>query len=72
MSLEWTYSYYKQRALIIDGPFVVTEIICTVPYMTELLRHTTLEDIAALKQKKLTPADLTHFFPTRSVPHVNA
>jgi hypothetical protein len=62
MSLEWTYSYYKQRALIIDGPFVVTEIICTVPYMTELLRHTTLEDIAALKQKKLTPSDLVPFF----------
>ena len=68
MPLEWTYSYYKQRAVIFDGPFVAVEIICTVPYMTNLLRHTTLEDIVALKKPKLTPQDLLPLFDeTRTV-----
>jgi hypothetical protein len=62
MALEWTYSYYKQRAVIFDGPFVAVEIICTVPYMTHLLSHTTLEDIVALNKPKLTPTDLIPLF----------
>ena len=68
--LEWTYSYYRTRVLILDGPFVEAEIICTIPYMAQLLKHTTLEDIVALKQKRLTPSDLFHFFEDHS--HGNA
>lgn len=62
MAFEWTYSYHTQRAVIFDGPFIATEIICTVPYMTELLRHTTLEDIVAIGKPKLTPNELRPLF----------
>lgn len=68
--MEWTYSPYRHRALIIDGPFTLCTIVCTREYATRLFQSATIDDIMevakTLNQSLLTPSDLHHLFPLQS------
>lgn len=61
MKLGWTYNKYKQRALILEGPFIICEVIATESFIESFLRTHTLEDIKSLGLKKVTPHDLKPF-----------
>ena len=65
MPLTWTYNRYKQRALILEGPFIICEVIATQAFIENFLRTHTLEDIKSLGKKKVTPHDLKPF----TLPH---
>lgn len=56
--LSWTYNRYKQRALIMEGPFIICEVIASEPFIERFLLTHTLQDIANLGKPKVTPFDL--------------
>lgn len=59
--LSWTYNRYKQRALVMEGPFIICEVIASEPFIERFLLTHSLQDIVSLGKAKVIPEDLRPF-----------